>query len=1010
MAARRKKKETKERKDSVKKRAASSDNTLHRKRKTVLSVPEKNQPVRSEREDFYIVGIGASAGGLDAFERFFTNMSADSGMAFVLIPHLSPEHKSIMSDLLKRYTKMEVSQAEDGVEVKRDCVYIIPPNKDMALMGRKIQLLEPVERKGLRHPIDFFFRSLAEDCGEKAICIVLSGTGTEGTLGLRAVKEKGGLALVQEVKSAQYAGMPASALATGLADYVLPPEKMPEELLRYVKHVRAMPLKPAVMPDGKTLEPLQKIFVLIRAHTGHDLSMYKQNTIIRRIEKRMAILQIKNLTDYVSYLRRASHEIDVLFKELLIRVTSFFRDSEAFDALKEKGLPLLFKGRPCDQPVRIWIPGCSTGEEAYSVAIAVHEYMHAVNNICRVQIFATDLDSEAIGVARAGVYPDSITVDVSPERLERFFTPKGVAYKVKDEIREMIVFAAQNIAKDPPFTKLDVIICRNVLIYLGTDLQKKLIPIFHYSLKPEGILFLGSSETTGDFSDLFAAIDKRWKIFKTRMHESAAVWSLDLRRPSAIPEGTAGREALPAIKRNGVIEIGEITEKILLDHYSPPCVIVNDKGDVLYFHGKTGKYLEPASGKARLNIIEMAREGLTLELRTALRRAAARKKDIAIEGVQVKADGGYLTVNLEVKYISKPDSALGLLMVVFREPSSPKGRKIEKLRAYIPGKSDQRLADMDQELRATKEHLQATIEELESANEELRSSNEEMQSSNEELQSTNEELETSKEELQSVNEELVTVNAELQNKIEELSQVNNDMNNLLASTQVATIFLNAGLRIKRFTPAMTNVFNLIYADIGRPISDIVSKLDYPELLTDAGEVLRTLMVKEKEVRDHKGLWYLTRVLPYRTTENIIDGVVITFTDVTKQKKTQEALQDAMNYAEGIVETVREPLVILDAAFKVITANRSFYQAFTVSREETEGRLIFELGNRQWDIPALRELLEKVLPQNAQFENFEVEHIFPATGHKKLLLNARRIYQADKQTEMILLAIEDISGR
>ncbi|MBI4698532.1 MAG: hypothetical protein HY758_06365, partial [Nitrospirae bacterium] len=412
------------------------------------------------------------------FEKFFTNMPSDSGMAFVLVPHLSPEHKSIMGDLLKRYTKMEVFQAEDGVEVKPDRVYIIPPNKDMALMGRKLHLLDPVERKGFRHPIDFFFRSLAEDMGEKAICIVLSGTGTEGALGLRSVKEKGGLALVQDPKSAQYEGMPNSALATGLADYVLAPEKMPEELMRYVTHVRAMPDKPAVLPEGTALDPLQKIFVLVRAHTGHDFSMYKPNTINRRIEKRMAILQVRNIADYASYIRSNPHEIDLLFKELLIRVTNFFRDREAFDILKEKGLPLIFKDRPSEQPVRIWVPGCSTGEEAYSIAITVHEYMHEMKNICRVQIFATDIDNEAIGMARAGVYPESVIADISPERLERFFTRKGDAYKIKDEIREMIIFAAQNMVKDPPFTKLDMVICRNVLIYFGADLQKKLLPVF----------------------------------------------------------------------------------------------------------------------------------------------------------------------------------------------------------------------------------------------------------------------------------------------------------------------------------------------------------------------------------------------------------------------------------------------------------------------------------------------------------------------------------------------------
>ncbi|MBE0568124.1 MAG: PAS domain-containing protein [Deltaproteobacteria bacterium] len=945
---------------------------------------------------------------MEAFEHFFTHMPADSGMAFVLIPHLAPEHKSIMAELLKRYTKMDIFQAEDGMRANPNCVYVIPPNKDMAILKGTLQLLEPVDRRGLRHPIDFFFRSLAEDQEDRAVCIVLSGTGSEGALGLRAIKEKGGLVLVQDPKTTRYDGMPGGAIATGLVDYILPPDRMPEQLLRYIKHPYRKPLKPAAKSESKFPEPLQKIILLIRNHTGRDFSLYKQNTIIRRVEKRMAILQVGSMADYAAYLRSNPKEIEMLFSELLIRVTNFFRDREAFEILKEKAFPLLFKDRPRAQPLRIWVPACSTGEEAYSLAIIVQEHINTLKHKCDVQIFATDIDTEAIDMARTGLYPEGIAADVSPERLNRFFVRKASAYKIKEEIRQMIVFAVQDVIKDPPFTKLHIVSCRNVLIYFDSLLQKKVLPILHYSLNPGGILFLGSSETVGDHLDLFSVIDRKWRIFRSKDAGPARAAPF-LSRTAAEPVRTAGPEAAPPLKKHEEMSMRELAEKILLVHYTPPFVIINGRGDILYFYGKTSRYLESGSGKASLNILDMAREELRLELRAALRKAVAHVKDMKVDGLQIKSDGGFRTVHLEIRHILRAEHAHGLLMVVFKEIPPSKGKPQGK--APQPSRKMSRLvAELEHELMSTKEQLQTTIEELETANQELGSTNEELQSSNEELQSTIEEMETSREELQSVNEELTTINTELQHRADESIQATNDMSNLIASTQIATIFLDNGLRIKRFTPTTVDVLNLVGTDIGRPIGDFSLKLEYPELEKDMRETLKSLALRERVVRHRNGLWYMARILPYRTMNNVIDGVVITFVDISEQKGTLEALQDALAYAEGIVETAREPFVVLDADLRVITANTAFYQAFKTSSGDVEKKRIYDLGNRQWDIPGLRELLERILPESIQIQNFEVAHEFPEIGRKRILLNARRIHQHGIKTRMILLAMEDITGR
>ena len=585
---------------------------------------------------FPIVGIGASAGGLAAFEAFFSGMPAetDPGMAFVLVQHLAPDHKSILSDLVKRYTRMQVFEVEDGMAVRPNCAYIIPPNRDMAFLDGTLQLLEPAAPRGHRLPIDFFFRSLAQDQHERAICIVLSGTGSDGTQGVRAVKGEGGMVMAQNPESTEYDGMPRSAIATGLVDYVLPPAEMPAQLIAYVAHAFGKAPRPVSPPAPKAEDAMKKIFILLRAQTGHDFSQYKQNTIDRRVERRMAVHQIERLDEYVRYLQQTPAEVEALFRDLLIGVTSFFRDPEAFAALKEQVIPRLFAGKDAGAAIRVWVPGCSTGEEAYSIAILLQEQMELLKQSFKVQVFATDIDRQAIEQARTGVYPASIAADISPERLARFFAqePDGTAYRVHKSIRDMLVFSEQDVIKDPPFSKLDLISCRNLLIYMGGDLQKKLIPLFHYALNPGGMLFLGTSETVGEFVDLFATLDRKSKLYQRKEDGSGA------HRPAMgkyLPPLTEGEtDSRPSAKAPGEskLRLRELTERALLQQYAPVGALINQRGDILYLHGRTGMYLEPAPGEAGMNILKMAREGLRRELTTALHKAVASRESGAPPG------------------------------------------------------------------------------------------------------------------------------------------------------------------------------------------------------------------------------------------------------------------------------------------------------------------------------------------------------------------------------------------
>lgn len=976
-----------------------------------------NQDKIKIKSTFPIVGMGASAGGLEAFEQFFIHMPTDSGIAFVVVPHLDPSHASMLTDLLKRFTKMKVIEIKDRMRVEPDHVYVIPPNKDIAIFHGILQLTMPAKPRGLRMPIDLFFRSLAEDQGERTICIILSGSGSDGTMGLRAINGAGGMSIVQEPASAKYDSMPKSAINTGLVDYVLPVEKMPAQLLGYMKHSF---LKKAIkISTSTTLEKspksFEKILMLLRSNTGHDFSFYKKSTIYRRIERRMSLHEIEDTSKYLRYLQEYPDEIQMLFKEFLISVTSFFRDPEAFEVLKTKALPKMLENKPENYSLRVWVPGCASGEEAYSIAMAFRESADKLKRDFKFQIFGTDIDEDAISTARAGIYPSNISIDMTPERLKGFFVKEDNAYRVKKEIRETVVFAVQNVIKDPPFTKLDILSCRNLLIYLDSELQNKLLPLFHYSLKPGGILFLGSSESIGRFVDIFNVIDKKWRFFQSK----ESIFSAQTMTFTGLPwtYEPSPWEGAREVKKIREINVTELTQKLLLENFSPPCVIINEKGEILYVQGRTGKYLETAPGQASLNILEMAREGLIYELRAAIRNAISKKKDIIYRGLQVKTDGGFQTINLTVKPIDETEGMQGLMMVVFEDISPVTKAESEKTKVGSARKHNKRVEELEMELNYTRESLQAMIEELQSSNEELKSTNEELQSTNEELQSTNEEMESCGEEMQSVNEELMMVNSELQASIDQLARAENDMKNLIGSSKIGIIFLDNKLCIKRFTPEATKVINLISTDVGRPVGHMVSNLKYENLLIDAQKVIDSLVFTEVEVQTKEGNWYLMRIMPYRTVDNVLDGVVITFNDITQLKRTEEeliklnaAFQAARKYAESIVETVREALVVLNAGLHVISVNQSFYKIFKVTKEETEGRFIYELGNRQWDIPSLRELLEEILPKNTYFEDFEVIIDFPGIGKRTMLLNARRIFHEGIGLQMILLAIEDVTEK
>lgn len=845
------------------------------------------------RRPFPIVGLGASAGGLEALELFLEKVPKACGLGFVVVQHLDPTHKGIMVELLQRRTAMPIVQIKDRMKIEPNHVYVIPPNKDLSLLHGVLHLLEPVAPRGLRLPIDFFFRSLAEDRREQSIGVILSGMGSDGTLGLRAIKEKAGAVFVQAPASAKFDSMPRMAIDAGLADAIAPAEALPGKILDYLQHVPLL-IRPDHDIAEKDQSALEKVVILLRAQTGHDFSLYKKNTIYRRIERRMGLHQIAKIADYVRYLRENPQESDLLFKELLIGVTSFFRDPAVWEHLRDKIIPNYLLNHPQGGALRAWTVGCSTGEEAYSLAIVFKEALERVkpSQNFSLQIFATDLDADAIDQARAGVYPANISADVSEDRLRQFFLKNDhVGYTVRKEIREMVIFAPQNLVMHPPFTKLDFVTCRNLLIYLDAELQKKLMPLFHYSLNPGGILLLGSAETIGAATDLFTQLEGKLRIYR-RLDTSRSANQVEF--PSAFTRTRLNSivpSSAPAETRPPAPNLQSLADQLLLQRYSPAAVLVTNEGDILYVSGKTGKYLEPAAGKANWNLFAMSREGLGNALSEAFHKAVRQKIVVTLKGVKVGTNGGTQIVDITVQPTTSPEALRGMVLVVFTDVAKPSAAKAvgSSVRATM---HSARLSAMAQELQQAHEELQVARDEMQTSQEELKSTNEELQSMNEELQSTNEELTTSKEEMQSMNEELQTVNNELQAKVDELSRTSNDMKNLLNSTDIATLFLNEALLVRRFTPQTASIIKLIPSDIGRPITDIVTTLDYPRLAEDAQEVLRRLVFVEKQVTARDGRWFTVRIMPYRTQENRIDGVVVTFSDITVAKNLEAALRKA----------------------------------------------------------------------------------------------------------------------
>ena len=971
---------------------------------------------------FPIVGLGASAGGLTAFEQFFSGMPAniEPAMAFVLVQHLAPDHKSILTDLIARYTTMQVFEVTDGMVVQINCAYIIPPNYDLAYLKGRLHLLEPSAPRGQRLPIDYFFRSLAQDQREHAIGIILSGTGSDGTLGVRAIKGEGGMVMVQSLASTEFDGMPGSAIATGLVDFELAPAQMPAKLLAYAKHAFGK-LAPNVSVVADTGSMRKKIFILLRAQTGHDFSQYKPSTINRRIERRMAVHQVDTIDNYVKYLQQQPSEIEALFRDLLIGVTKFFRDDEAFQALEAQIIPALFKDKPAGSVIRIWSTGCSTGEEAYSIAILLQEYIEQLKKNFTVQLFATDIDSRAIATARAGLYPASIADDITPQRLSRFFSAESdaSAYRIHKSIRDMLVFSEQDVIKDPPFSKLDLISCRNLLIYMSSELQTKLIPLFHFALKPHGILFLGTSEGIGDFSTLFNVLDRKTKIYQRKelyvsANKGALTRTLGGSLGSILPplfdtttSLTAKSMKLPSAMLPAKMSLKELTEHTLLQKIAPASALVNEHGDILYLHGRTGMYLEMSSGEVGINnILKMSREGLRRDLTSTLLAAVKTKETVRCMGIRVKTNGHFTMVNLTVcPATAGGNASLESKNAVLTNASVNKNTVESKSTdaslesknlvpnlyliiledvpaqviegAHLDNKADktqEKLFDVDaetridalmQELRAKDEYLQTTHEELESSNEELKSSNEEMQSVNEELQSTNEELETSKEELQSVNEELATVNNELQTKVVDLSRANNDMNNLLAGTGIGTVFVDHQLRILRFTPAANIIINLILSDIGRPVAHIVSNLvGYDNLVADTQSVLDTLALKEVEVQTKDGNWYAMRIQPYRTLNNVIEGAVISFVNISEMIEARIALDKANDLLRlaVVVRDAHDAITVQSMTGQIIAWNPGAVRMYGWSEAEA---LSMNVCNRI--PPELREEALATLKQLSQAE-------------------------------------------
>jgi two-component system CheB/CheR fusion protein len=959
----------------------------------------------AEEKQFPIVGIGASAGGLEAFTKFLEKLPSDTGMAFVFIQHLAPGQESMLTDILSRSTAMHVHKVENDMPVEPNNVYVIPPDVSMTISEYVLKLQPEVSR--LHKPIDQFLTSLAQDLKNLAIGVILSGTGSDGTEGLKAIYAEGGITFAQDEDTAKYPGMPHSALSSGTVNFVLSPGNMAKELTRIGKHpylnhthLEVVKLKEEEKEEGN----LQSILTMLKLAYNVNFSDYKESTINRRISRRLVLHQIDRMEDYVDLLRKDRGELQALFDDLLIGVTSFFREPETFQVMAEKVFPLILKERPAEAAVRVWIPGCATGEEVYSVAIALREYMEKTGVSVPLQIFGTDISDKNIEKARTGIFPENVSENISEQRLKHFFSKVDRRYQISKAIRDICVFAKQDLTRDPPFSNLDLISCRNVLIYLKPKAQKRIIPLFHYALKPSGFLVLGKSESINGFEDLFNVTDKM-PLYSKKMAPTKIPLEIELIEPF-----TKRQNLRKPPQEKPLARLQKEAERILLNKYSPPGVIVNNELDVLVFSGNTAHYLSPAPREASFNLMKMVKEEFRLELQTAVYLARKQKQAITRENIQFRDNGNVREANLEVAPIQIPQSNETFFLVLFEAvtPVSVKA-KPKKPKVVEETAADAMIEDLKRELASTKETLQTVIEEQEATNEELRAALEEVQSSNEELQSTNEELETAKEELQSTNEELNTVNEELTRRYKELRRLHDDMTNLFSNIAVAVVVLDPNLKIRLFTPAAERTFNLIPSDVGRPISDISLGVNVPNLDHMLCDVMDSLASKQMQIQDKKGVWYEMRMRPYLTAEKKIDGVVLSFIDVNQIIRNKAEIEQSKNFAETILTTMREPLVVVDEEMKAVMANPAFYETFKIEPQETEHQNIFKIANKQLEIPEFKNAIEKAMSDDdPTINNLVIENDFPS-GRKVLNVNISRLSsQLNNNTKMILITLENIT--
>jgi two-component system CheB/CheR fusion protein len=908
---------------------------------------------------FLIVGIGASAGGIQALEGFFRGVKADCGMAFVIVTHLSPDRESQLHDIVSRYTDMPVAIAQDGARVEPGWVYVLPENALLSVEKRRLHVRKPNEFQRERKPIDIFFSALAKDQAEYAVGVVLSGGDGDGTLGIKAIKEHGGLTLAQVANGSgpRYPDMPQTAIASGLVDLAVPAEEMGAKLVQFARGLHLRDDQDQYKGGNVRVQAAQEaIYNILRKQTGHEFSGYKEKTLLRRVHRRMQVLQLDTLDAYVERIQQDTVEVRNLFRDLLINVTNFFRDADAFNALTTTVIPHLFEDKGADQTVRVWVPGCSTGEEVYSLAILLREHAAALPEAPRVQIFATDIDEPALTVARAARYPEALLDGVSPERRDRFFINDGASYVVNRAVRDMCTFSPHSVIRDPPFSRIDLISCRNLLIYFGPEIQSTAIPTFHYSLRPGGYLFLGTSEGLGQHPHLFATLDKKNRIFQRRAHEPA-------RLPTGISSALSrfpGGGSPARYRARGERSLRETVETQILDHFAPAHVVVNAEGDIVYYSSRTGKYLEAPQGVPNRQLSTMARKGLRLDLRNALSEAMETRQTVTRENIAIDEDGDRVQmISLMIEPLAERNKEEPLFLVLFIDVGPVRCRSEAESRLPRPSDVDQ--VDLERELRDARERMQATIEEYETALEELKSTNEELVSINEEAQSTNEELEASKEEMQSLNEELNTINAELSRKVEELDRANSDLKNIFESTQIATVFLDRDLVIRSFTPAASKFFHLIPSDAGRPLTDLAGHLAYPEFKRDIQAVFDTgEMIEQRLTRDEKGAHYLVRLIPYREADAAIRGVVVTIIDVTGIAEAEEHQKILIAELNHRVKNMLAVVISLVNQMARRASSPEAFQTALIGRLHSMSRAFELLSRENWTEASLGELVRQEL--------------------------------------------------